>query len=115
MPEWLDSWRDVLQLIAIFQAAFVIGISLFIIHVYFHSTDATRYGKSIHVVMVAISYILLTLLTLRGVIVGVYSPPFREWFIAWPSLVTAFGLGDYALLQMVGHLRGYRQNHEHTD
>jgi hypothetical protein len=113
LPVWFDEWHEVFQYIATAQAGFVIGVTLYIFHLYMHDKNRiTSYGRSIHVAMISLSYVLLTILTLRGVWLEVYGPPFREWGIAAASLLVAYGLGDYALFEMLSHLKHQRESHE---
>jgi hypothetical protein len=116
LPSWLDEWQELFQYVATAQAGFVMGVTIYIFHVYAHDRSrVTAYGRSLHVAMISLSYVLLTVLTLRGVWIGVYGPPFREWIVAMPSLLIAFFLGDYALLEMLSHLKQSLQKDKHGE
>lgn len=92
--------NDIIRYAVLFQAAFVVGISTYIFLRYM-SSPVKR-----HIGLVALSYILLTILNTSAIFTELY--PINHWRV-YVGLI-AYLLGDYALLYVLSVAASRRRN-----
>ena len=103
LPNQWD-WYDTVQILSLFQGAFILGLIVMVIYRYFTSGAPKSFYKTNHILSIVGSYVLLMLIVLRKVSIGVFTPSYPLWWSALGALFLAYLLADYSLLCMLSHL-----------
>lgn len=95
-----------------FHVAWSIGLILVILSHYFRIAESRPLRRR-HVSFIALSYVILSLTTLRGLYIGAFWSPAPLWEMSLMALLTAYVLGDIALWNMFEFIK--HANHPELD
>lgn len=103
------NWQKVMVHACTFQVMALIGVTLVIVGQYLVQAFDHELRKK-HVLLISLAYVILLLLTLTGVYIGVFFPPYPLWEMRLYGLWIAYICSDFALYYMFHFI-----HHDHKD